>query len=87
MISIKIFESFDKNLEKIFKDIIKKNKINIFQSEEWIKSNIKIYNKNKYTKVIFVVYFKENQPCRTTVEVVSLPTPIAIELKCIATID
>ena len=61
MISIKIFDSFDKNLEKIFKDIIK-NKINIFQSEEWIKSNIKIYNKNKCTKIIFVVYFKENQP-------------------------
>lgn len=62
MISIKIFESFDKNLQKIFEDIIKKNKINIFQSEEWIKSNIKIYNKNKYTKIIFIVYFKENQP-------------------------
>ena len=26
-------------------------------------------------------------PCRTTVEVTRLPTPIAIELKCIATID
>ena len=31
-------------------------------------------------------YFKDNQPCRTTVEINSLPTPIAIELKCIATI-
>ena len=30
-------------------------------------------------------YFQKNQPCRTTVEVTSLPTPIAIELKCIAT--
>tara|TARA_B100000886_G_scaffold339257_1_gene304193 strand:+ start:2484 stop:2906 length:423 start_codon:yes stop_codon:yes gene_type:complete len=30
-------------------------------------------------------YFQNNQPCRTTVEVTSLPTPIAIELKCIAT--
>jgi 2-aminomuconate deaminase len=26
-------------------------------------------------------------PCRTTVEINRLPTPIAIELKCIATID
>jgi 2-aminomuconate deaminase len=26
-------------------------------------------------------------PCRTTVEISRLPTPIAIELKCIATID
>jgi len=35
---------------------------------------------------IYADYFKENQPCRTTVEINSLPTPIAIELKCIATI-
>jgi 2-aminomuconate deaminase len=33
---------------------------------------------------IYAEYFKDNQPCRTTVEVNSLPTPIAIELKCIA---
>jgi len=36
---------------------------------------------------IYSEYFKENQPCRTTVEVNALPTPIAIELKCIATLD
>lgn len=36
---------------------------------------------------LYSEYFKENQPCRTTVEINSLPTPIAIELKCIATID
>lgn len=36
---------------------------------------------------LYAEYFKENQPCRTTVEVLSLPSPIAIELKCIATID
>jgi 2-aminomuconate deaminase len=36
---------------------------------------------------IYADYFKDNQPCRTTVEVTSLPTPIAIELKCIATIN
>ena len=29
-------------------------------------------------------YFKDINPCRTTVEVKSLPTPISIELKCIA---
>ncbi len=33
---------------------------------------------------IYAEYFKENQPCRTTVGVTALPTPIAIELKCIA---
>jgi 2-aminomuconate deaminase len=36
---------------------------------------------------IYAEYFKENQPCRTTIEVNSLPTPIAIELKVIATIE
>jgi 2-aminomuconate deaminase len=36
---------------------------------------------------IYAEYFKDNQPCRTTVEINALPTPIAIELKCIATVD
>ncbi len=36
---------------------------------------------------IYAEYFKDCQPCRTTIEINSLPTPIAIELKCIATID
>jgi len=36
---------------------------------------------------IYAEYFKENQPCRTTVEINRLPTPIAIELKCIAAVD
>ena len=40
-----------------------------------------IYNK------VYAEYFADNQPCRTTVEINKLPTPIAIELKCIATID
>lgn len=35
---------------------------------------------------IYAEYFADNQPCRTTVEVGALPTPIAIELKVIATI-
>ena len=35
---------------------------------------------------IYRDYFSDVQPCRTTVEVTALPTPIAIELKCIATI-
>ena len=33
---------------------------------------------------IYAEYFASNQPCRTTVEINSLPTPICIELKCIA---
>jgi|TARA_B110000263_G_scaffold75804_1_gene66263 2-aminomuconate deaminase len=45
-----------------------------------MKADFKIYNK------IYAEYFKDIQPCRTTVEINCLPTPIAIELKCIATI-
>ena len=44
-----------------------------------MKDDFKTYNQ------IYAEYFKDNQPCRTTVEILSLPTPIAIELKCIAT--
>ena len=36
---------------------------------------------------LYAEHFKGNQPCRTTVGISRLPTPIAIELKCIATID
>ena len=46
-----------------------------------ISRDFDIFNK------IYSDYFTDNQPCRTTVEVNSLPTPIAIELKCIATIE
>ena len=45
-----------------------------------MKRDFKTFNR------IYAEYFKDNQPCRTTVEINSLPTPIAIELKCIATI-
>jgi len=33
---------------------------------------------------IYAEYLSEHRPCRTTVEIGALPTPIAIELKCIA---
>ncbi|MGQ0542426.1 MAG: RidA family protein [Blastocatellia bacterium] len=36
---------------------------------------------------VYAEYFADNQPCRTTVEINKLPTPIAIELKVIAIID
>lgn len=36
---------------------------------------------------IYAEYFKDNMPCRTTVGIDSLPTPIAIELKCIAVME
>lgn len=45
-----------------------------------MKDDFAAYNR------IYAQFFAENRPCRTTVEVGSLPTPIAIELKVIATI-
>jgi len=45
-----------------------------------MKDDFEIYNR------LYAEYFKSNQPCRTTLEIISLPTPIAIELKCIAII-
>ena len=45
-----------------------------------MKDDFESYNR------IYKEYFMDNQPCRTTVEILSLPTPIAIELKCIAII-
>ena len=35
---------------------------------------------------VYAEYFPGDGPCRTTVEVGRLPTPIAIELKCIAVV-
>ncbi|HQV01306.1 MAG TPA: RidA family protein, partial [Bacteroidia bacterium] len=35
---------------------------------------------------LYAQYFKDNLPCRTTLEINCLPTPIAIELKVIATV-
>jgi len=45
-----------------------------------IREDFKIYNS------VYAEYFKNQQPCRTTIGIVSLPTPIAIEVKCIAVI-
>lgn len=46
-----------------------------------MKDDFPIYNR------LWAEYFKDNQPCRTTLEINCLPTPIAIELKCIAVVE
>lgn len=46
-----------------------------------MKKDFPVYNR------IYGEYFRGVDACRTTVEVKSLPTPIAIELKVIATLD
>ncbi|MEO7658623.1 MAG: Rid family hydrolase [Pyrinomonadaceae bacterium] len=46
-----------------------------------MKQDFEVYNS------VYAEYFADNQPCRTTVEVNALPTPIAIELKVVAVFD
>ena len=46
-----------------------------------MKDDFPVYNR------LYSEYFATAQPCRTTLEINSLPTPIAIELKCIAAIN
>jgi len=46
-----------------------------------MKADFATYNR------LYAEYFAGIRPCRTTVEINALPTPIAIELKVIATID
>ena len=46
-----------------------------------MKADFAAYNR------LYAEYFADNKPCRTTVEVNALPTPIAIELKVVATVD
>jgi 2-aminomuconate deaminase len=46
-----------------------------------MKDDFPTYNK------LWAEYFAIDPPCRTTLEINCLPTPIAIELKVIATID
>jgi 2-aminomuconate deaminase len=46
-----------------------------------MKADFGTYNR------LWAEYFRDVRPCRTTLEINCLPTPIAIELKCIATID
>ena len=46
-----------------------------------MKKDFPVFNR------LYAEHFATNQPTRTTIEVGSLPTPIAVELKVVATID
>ena len=71
-----VFQNVKYILEDAGSDWSKLIDVTVFLTN--MKEDFKTYNK------IYAEYFKDNQPCRTTVEINSLPTPIAIELKCIA---
>lgn len=73
-----VFKNVKYILEEAGSDWDKLIDVTVFLTN--MKADFVIYNK------IYAEYFKSNQPCRTTIEISSLPTPIAIELKCIATL-
>ncbi len=74
-----VFENVRAILEEAGSSWEKLVDVTVFLTD--IKADFSNYNR------IYAEYFGEIQPCRTTVEISRLPTPIAIELKCIATID
>ncbi len=73
-----VFNNVRTVLEEAGSDWDKMVDVTVFLTN--MKADFATYNR------IYAEYFKENQPCRTTVEIKSLPTPIAIELKVIATV-
>ena len=72
-----------KNVRMVLEDAGSKweNLVDVIVFLTNMKDDFETYNQ------IYTKYFKDNQPCRTTVGISSLPTPIAIELKCIATVN
>lgn len=74
-----VFDNVKKILEESGSDWTKLVDVTVFLVN--MKRDFIVYNR------VYAEYFADNLPCRTTVEVSSLPTPISIELKCIATID
>ena len=73
-----VFDNVRMILEDIGSDWSKLVDVTVFLTD--MKSDFQTFNK------LYAEYFKENQPCRTTIEINALPTPIAIELKCVAEI-
>ena len=73
-----VFENVRLILEEAGSDWSKLVDVTVFLTD--MKRDFTAYNR------VYAEHFKDNQPCRTTVEVTALPTPIAIELKCIATL-
>ena len=73
-----VFKNVRTILEEAGSDWDKLVDVTVFLTN--MKDDFETYNR------LYAEYFKSNLPCRTTLEIISLPTPIAIELKCIAII-
>jgi len=72
-----------KNVKSILEDAGAKweNLVDVTVYLTNMKNDFPVYNR------LWTEYFKNNPPCRTTLEINALPTPIAIELKCIAVME
>ena len=80
-------ENFEDECRSVFKNIRIILEESDSKLEELVDVTVFLTNMDRDFKTfnkLYKDYFKDINPCRTTVEVKSLPTPISIELKCIA---
>ena len=78
--------NFENECHTVFKNVRTVIEESDAKWENLVDITIFLTNMNRDFKTfntIYNEYFSDNQPCRTTIEIKSLPTPISIELKCI----
>lgn len=87
------FEEFDfeAQVHSVFANVKAILDANGSSWEELIDITVFLVHMNRDFKTfnrIYAEYFPDpaTQPCRTTIEINRLPTPIAIELKCVASV-
>ena len=76
--TLSVFENVRTVLEDAGSDWSRIVDVTVFLTD--MQKDFKTFN------ALYAEHFADNQPTRTTVEVGALPTPIAVELKVIATI-
>ena len=84
---IKISYDFEAECHSVFQNVKTVLKESGAKWEDLVDVTVFLTNMKKDFSTfnsIYNEYFKDNKPCRTTIEINSLPTPISIELKCIA---
>ena len=78
--------NFENECHTVFKNVRTVIEESDAKWENLVDITVFLTNMNRDFKIfnaIYNKYFSDNQPCRTTIEIKSLPTPISIELKCI----
>ena len=78
--------NFENECHTVFKNVRTVIEESDAKWENLVDITVFLTNMNRDFKTfntIYNEYFSDNQPCRTTIEIKSLPTPISIELKCI----